>query len=323
MDCRGSLGLAVCLLSGAVGCQHQVTTLSPTGGPTLKQEAPPDPSRIKKASSLPAKEPPPAVLVSWGDFKAGEACAPEIPPERQQQIRDAARQDYERALKTDPKNVPAYQGLARLDTALRNHARAIETYQIALKIAPNNGALWYEMGMSHNYLRNWEPALECLSRAAQLDPANRYYNNTLGIVLAQTGHYQDSLNCFVRASGEAMGYLRLGQTLQRLQQPELSRQYMEVAFQKDPSLATTMAMRLEEKGTPNSPIQRTSYQAPSVPQPSAAPSAPAAYTGAMPRIIHVDMTETHVPASSEPASQPFVVPPPPTVNLHYPEPASE
>ncbi len=185
MDCRGSLGLALCLLSVATGCQHQVTTLSPTSGSsTLNQGTPPDPSQIKAAPAVSKKEPPPAVLVSWGDFKAGEACSAEIPPARQQEIRDAARQDYERALKSDPKNVPAYRGLARLDTAVRNHARAIQTYQTALQIAPNNAALWYEMGMSHNYLRNWEPALQCLNRAAQLEPANRYYSNTLGIVLA-------------------------------------------------------------------------------------------------------------------------------------------
>ncbi|HWG43181.1 MAG TPA: tetratricopeptide repeat protein [Gemmataceae bacterium] len=319
MDCRGSLGLALCLLSGAAGCQHQVTSLSPTSAtPVPKQEAP-DPSQIKKASSLPPKEPPPAVLVSWGDFKAGEAFAPEIPPGRQQQIRDAARQDYERALKTDPKNVPAYQGLARLDTAMRNHTHAIQTYQTALQMAPKNAALWYELGMSHNALRNWEPALNCLNQAVQLDPGNRYYSNTLGIVLAQTGRYQESLQCFARANGEAMGYLRLAQTLERLQQPELSRQYMEVALQKDPKLASTLISHSDKKAPSTPSIQRTSYQAPSVPPSPPTSAAPVGYPGPMPRIIHLDAVETKVPAEPMPAAHPFVIPPPPTVTLNYPE----
>ena len=53
MDGRGGLRLALCLLSGAVGCQHQATTLSPTGTALSmpKPEAAPDPSQIKNASA--------------------------------------------------------------------------------------------------------------------------------------------------------------------------------------------------------------------------------------------------------------------------------
>ncbi len=129
MDCRRGLGLALCLLGGAVGCQHQVATLPPSGSmPLANQPAPPDPSQIKKASDVPPKEPPAAVLVSWGDFKAGEAFAPSLPPDRQQQIRDDARREYQRALASDPKYVPAYKGLARLYTAMHDQMHAVETY---------------------------------------------------------------------------------------------------------------------------------------------------------------------------------------------------
>ncbi len=120
-----------------------------------------------------------------------------------------------------------------------------------------------------------------------------------------------------------MGYLRLAQTLQRLQQPELSRQYMQVALQKDPSLATTTAMRDEDKGPSNPPVQRTSYQAPTVP-PSpadASSSAPAESTSSLPRVIHLDTVDTKGASDNRPAPQPFVVPPPPTVTLRYPEPS--
>ena len=67
MDCRASLGLALCLLSGAAGCQHQATTLQSKGTaplPAPRQEPSPDPSQIKKMVSRPKKEPPAAVLVS-------------------------------------------------------------------------------------------------------------------------------------------------------------------------------------------------------------------------------------------------------------------
>lgn len=328
MDCRGAVGFGLCLLVAA-GCQHQVTALSPSSGasaPLPKPDAPPPPppGSIRKESSKPPKDLPPAVLVSWGDFKAGEAFTPDIPPARQQYIRDAARQDYEQALKADPKNVPAYQGLARLYTAMHNHERAIETYQIALKIAPNSAPLWYELGMSHNFQKNLPAALDCLGRAAQLDPVNRNYNNALGIVLAEAGRYHESLNCFVRANGQAMGNLRLAQTLHHLQQPQLSRQFLAVALQKDPNLATTL--RGGEAMQPPA-VQQTAYQDANVPPPPTAPVEQAAPTPPPapdpapsaplpPRVIRLDSTETE----SQTTPQPILVPTPPAIGVQDPEP---
>lgn len=321
MDGRGTVRRGLFLLLAAAGCQHQVTTLSPTGAalPPVKQEQRATPIVVNKAASSTLKELPPAVLVAWGDFKAGEAFGEKIPPARQQELRDAARQDYEQALRSDPKNVPAYQGLARLHTAARNHDRAIETYQRALQIAPRSAPLWYELGMCHNYQRHWGPALECLERAAQLDPNNRACTNALGIVLAESGRYGESLTCFVRSSGEAMGYLRLAQTLQRLQQPELSRQYLEVALQKDPSLAQTL--HPDGNTAPSATIQQTSYQAPSAPPVQEAPppqvSAPAPIAAPKPQVIRLD-----TPAVQEQpkAPQPINLPPPPADNLQFSEP---
>jgi hypothetical protein len=281
---------------------------------------------IRKASTAPPKELPAPVLVSWGDFKAGEALAPDLSPARRQEIRDAARQDYEQALKADPKNVPAYQGLARLYAAMHNYDRAIETYQVALKIAPSSAPLWYELGMSHNYQKNWGPALDCLGKAAQLDSTNRYYSNALGIVLAEAGRYNESLNCFVRANGQAVGNMRLAQTLQRLQQPELSRQYMEVALQKDPNLATMQRTDGEAAQSPT--LQRTAYQeasvppaqSPSVPPPAPPmpPPAPEPPTDAQPapQVIRPDAVESE----NQTGSQPILVPTPPSTSPQNPEP---
>lgn len=332
MDCRVALGLAVGLLSGAVGCQHQVATLpepSRLSTPTPAAEPPPDPSQIKKASSLPRKDPPVLALVKLGDFKAGEAFTQGISPERQQAMRDEARQEYQRALSIDPKCLPAYQGLARLYTAMQDHSRAVETYQKALQVAPTNTALWYELGMNHNYEKEWDRALECLGRATQLEPDNRDYMNTLGVVLARVGRFQEGLECFVRTSGDAMGHYRMARTLQHLQQPELSRQYLDLALQKDPNLATAQAMRGEIDGAPEPTIQRTAYQEPSAPPPPEAPPAPPESavlpepSAPLPRIIQPNAPEAASPAEPEERStlQTIVVPPPPTINLQYEAPA--
>jgi len=271
MDGRGYLRLSVCLLIAAAGCQHQVMTL-PDAAPLSSSAVLPDPSQIKKAPAKP-KNLPPSVLVSYGNFEAGEAFAARTGPERRQQLCESARADYEKALAIDPKCVPAYQGLARLYTAMRDLPLAIETYQKALKLAPTHAALWYELGLCYNSQKDLGPALECLDRAARIEPANRSYINALGVVLAEAGRYEDSLKCFIHSSGEALGYYRLAQTLNHLHKSELSRRYLEVALQKDPSLAP--------------PIQQVSYQSTASPRPKTPPppATPAAHHPSPPHLL--------------------------------------
>lgn len=318
MDGRGTLRLGVFLLIVVAGCQHQAMTV-PNSGPLSPSDRPPpvpDRSQVKKAPAKP-KDLPPSVLVSFGDFKSGEALGADILPDRQQQIRELARKDYEAAIKLDAKYVPAYLGLARLHSSMHDYGRAVDAYQKALQIDAKNAVLWYELGMCHNYQKNWQPALDCLSRAAQFDPGNRSYVNAMGIVLAQAGRLDDSLNCFVRSSNESLGYYRLALTLQRLQQPELSQRYLAVALQKDPSLAATLAMRNggnDPSKPANPPLQQTTFQAAAYATPSvqAAPTAPAAAPRATP--IEASLSQT------PPAQQQVILPPPPPVNMQYGQP---
>lgn len=314
MDGRVALKLGVCLLIASAGCQHQAWTVpSPSSNSPANnaQAVPiPDPSQVRKESAK-SKEIPPMVLVSAGDWKTLEAFSPGVEPDRQQSMCEVACTAYENALKSDPKCVPAYQGLARLYTKMRDWPLAIETYKKALKIAPNNASLWYEMGVCHNYQKDLGAALECLTRATQLDSGNRSYINTQAVVLAAAGRYEESLNAFVRTNGEAMGYYLLSQTLQRLQQPELSQRYLEVAVQKDPNLAPAPAMAMRsggEEAVNEMPpaVQQTAYQAPSAP-PQETPPAPE------PQVI-----SRPAPASSPQPTQPrLLLPSPPAIEVDY------
>ncbi len=152
-----------------------------------------------------------------------------------------------------------------------------------------------------------------------------------GRLLAQVGRYPESLDCFVRSSGDALGHYRLARTLQHLQQPELSRQYLELALQKNPNLAMAQAMRTEMDGPPNAPnpanlatppnetIQRTSYQEPSAPVEPATPViiSPPADTP-LPQIINLNSSTANAAETVEdPAEEPFILPPPPSIDMHY------
>jgi hypothetical protein len=297
------------LLLAAAGCQHQAMTIpNPSSLASAEKTPRIDPSQIKPASDKP-KDVPPPVWVSLGDFKASEASDPNVPPDRQQYIRELARADYEQALKLDPKFVPAYQGLARLYQSMHDTSLAIQSYQKALQISPNNALLWYELGMCHNSAKNWGPALEYLSRAIQIDPRNRTFANARAVVLAEAGRYEESLACFIQSSGDALGRYRLAQTLQRLQQPELSQRYLEMALQMDPSLATTLAVNRGDNSPANPadvPVQQTGYQ-------DAYPAAPAAQVPpALPQSVSNSV--------NPPAQQQVILPPPPPVNEQYEQP---
>ncbi len=316
MDSRGAVRLWMLLLVAA-GCQHQTGNV-PSPGPLSPNIAPPktiDPSQIKKVSNKP-KELPPQVLVADADYKTGEAQAVEATPQQQQQLWELAHQEYDRALKVDPKYVPAYRGLARLYTVMQEHGQAVETYQKALRIEPKNGSLWYDLAMCHNTHKDWNAALDCLQKAAKIDPNNRNYSNAQGVILAKAGRYDESLSCFARTHGDAMGCYRLAQTLDRLQQPGMSRYYMEAALRKDPNIASSL----------NPPVQQASYrdaayQDPNVAVPTPMPEADSSPTpvivnssparGTPPSMRESDSTPTIVNASpARGASHPLPPPPP-------------
>jgi tetratricopeptide (TPR) repeat protein len=269
MDSRGALSLWMLLLVAA-GCQHQASSV-PSPGPHAPNVAPPqviDPAQIKQASAKP-KDLPPQVLVASADYKTGEALNPEASPQQQQQLWEVAHQEYEKALKINSKFIPAYQGLARLYKTMGERQQAVETYQKALRIEPKNATLWYELAMCHNAQKDWNAALNCLQSAAKFDPNNRNYQNAIGVVLAEAGRYDESLSYFTRTNGEGMGCYRLAQTLDRLQQPGLSRMYMEAALRKDPGLAEKLNPSVQQAG-----YQPAANPAPIVPESAPMPATP-------------------------------------------------
>lgn len=339
MECRKTVGLALALGLGALGCQKQLVDL-PGGSRSylsMSTDKMPDPSQIRKAPTR--KDPPLAAVIEWANLNAGEAMSPDIAPARQAKLREDARQAYQRAMTLDPKCVEAYQGLARLYASMQDFPAASENYRKALELSPKNPTLWYEMGLSKNSEKDWDGALECMGKAAQLDPGNRDYLNTLAVLLTRVGRVTEALDCFVRGAGEAVGHYRLARTLQRLQQPELSRQYLEAALQKDPNLEVAQTMWQELNNSASQPIQQTSYHESSVPAQPASGTAAAATatidppadlpaaneaTPQAPRVILLNQPEPSAPEpDGQSPSQTIVVPPPPTINLRYETPSGD
>jgi tetratricopeptide (TPR) repeat protein len=190
----------------------------------------------------PKRKPKPSTCINAGNFYANVAADPETPAARREEMREQARKAYQQALSSEPANLSAHIGLARLHVYSQDYERAVAYYQRTVQIAPRNASVWYELGMTEKRAHAPEAALAHLQRAVALDPENPQMANTLGVVLAEAGRYDDALGAFSRVNGDAESHYKLARTLLRVNQIDLGRQHIVIALQKNPRLDGAQAL---------------------------------------------------------------------------------
>jgi Tetratricopeptide repeat len=143
---------------------------------------------------VPAADLKPSTLVAYASLKE---CASDVAltEEGRQQLLEAKRLAYVRALEIDPKFIPAHVGLANWYDKVGNHAKALATYQHALELTATDKvkALWFHLGMCHARHKDWGPAIESLRKAHELDPDDRQCAKTLGLCLVKAGRIHESI----------------------------------------------------------------------------------------------------------------------------------
>jgi Tfp pilus assembly protein PilF len=106
-----------------------------------------------------------------------------------------ARDQYQAAVKQDPRNARAWSLLGDTAYLLKDYAGAERAYDSALDLDPSNGDL-------HNNLawvfvqreRKLGTARDLVTKALELNPANRpYYLDTLGSILLKEGNAADAV----------------------------------------------------------------------------------------------------------------------------------
>ena len=262
MDCRKRIFWSLALVSGLAGCTTTGTNNAPPTQPGPKvvtgaELSQINPADIKKEHDLPPIQPTAKECVAWADFAAAEANGAGGSSVRTNDARDGARKAYQQALKIDPKYLDAYLGLAKLYYAMDDDTHALATLDTALKQYPNSGGVHYLRGMVYSKRKEWEAALDNLSKAAKLEPENRTYVNTLGHALARAGRTEEALQVFLRVNTEGVAYYNLARMMQHLNQPEMSRQYAQLAIQKEPGLQDAQALLSQLYSNPTA-VQQTS-----------------------------------------------------------------
>jgi tetratricopeptide (TPR) repeat protein len=240
MDCRKSFLLGLCLLGAGAGCLTQPTV---PGGAA---------ANLKGADSRLAREhgkikPNAETCVAYGKWMESKAGQPGLSPQEQQALRDEARKSYQRAIDLEPSSNKGYVALCEYFMATEDLGRALETCRKGLKRLPKESALWSEQGFCHCRKKDWSAAVESFRKACELDPENREHGTELGLCLARAGRIEESVACLTKVQGAAQAHYNVARMLERLNQPEQSKQHLSLALQLKPDLepAQQMLARLE------------------------------------------------------------------------------
>ncbi|GAB4030167.1 MAG: hypothetical protein Fur0012_05660 [Elusimicrobiota bacterium] len=132
---------------------------------------------------------------------------------------DGSIQQYEEALKKDPKNAIAWQlkGISKArkglgDEALENFLKALELEPRRSDINMNIGSIYFSRGFMSS-------ALSYMKSAVKYEPSNPLYIYQLGLVYFYLERYQDAEECFSAALSRSYDYeeaaLWLGLTMER------------------------------------------------------------------------------------------------------------
>jgi len=239
MDCHKPLILALGLL-GMAGCVPQ-NSVQPNGPQNL-------PPVVEKAKDGPVRPPKPSSSVAMGDFFADGASKAPQGSAQQGQACETARKEYQNALAVDPNCVPAYLGLGRLFTNMRDYNEAMKWYRQGLAKVTREGSLWSNLGMCLARQKDWPHAIEAMQRATECDPNNMHYFGTLGFCLAKAVQIYPALVAFQRSYGETRAHFYLARILYETHRDAEARQHAQIVVQAEPTFEPARILLAQLEG---------------------------------------------------------------------------
>jgi tetratricopeptide (TPR) repeat protein len=271
MDGRTLALMTAGLLGLTAGCTHT--------SPLRRGEPAPPPApkpEYDQAGNLKHKAP---TYCAFGDMIAGAASAEDKTPEQRRAAREESKLAYRKAIETDPKYLPAYVSLARVQQAGEEYPAAIETFGQAIQLAPTNAALWYDLALCQARMKRWAESVTSLQKACELAPENRGYVGTLGYTLGRAGRVPEALSVLARIHGEAKANYDLARLMRHMNQIPVAKQLAAAALAKDPNLPGAKQLVAELNGQPVNPpapapaVHQTAHVEPAEPEsPPAAPT---------------------------------------------------
>jgi len=96
---------------------------------------------------------------------------------------NAARKNYERAIKLDPKYADAINNVGTVLYSEKKYRSAISRYHKALSIAPETASIWSNLGTAWYARGNYVEMSKCYAKALEIDPAVFEAHNSVGTTM--------------------------------------------------------------------------------------------------------------------------------------------
>lgn len=129
---------------------------------------------------------------------------------------NAARKNYEHAVKIDPKYADAINNIGTVLYSQKKYRSAISRYNKALSIAPQTASIWSNLGTAWYARGNYTEMSKCYAKAIEIDPAVFEAHSAVGTALqdravADKARYHFEMARIYAQAGEndkALQYLR-------------------------------------------------------------------------------------------------------------------
>ena len=147
-----------------------------------------------------------------------------------------AEQQYQLALKEDPKNLKAILGYAHLKELRDKPNEALEMYQRAAKAYPKEASVHNNLGLCYTRQGRLDEAAVALNTAIQLEPNNALYRNNIATILIDQNKPREAFTQLREVHGNAAAYYNVGYLLNKKGQTQAALQYFTLALRSDPSM---------------------------------------------------------------------------------------
>lgn len=160
----------------------------------------------------------------------------------------AAKQQYEKALELDPRDVNALIAFARFQDRQGNGDEALGLYQRAQAVAPTNTTVLNDLGLLHARRGNLDASLETLQQAVRLDPRNVRYRNNLAAALVESHRVAEAIDVLRAVHPEATALFNAAYLLSLRNETEQAAALLEQSLRIDPSLVAAQDMLQRVRG---------------------------------------------------------------------------
>ena len=160
----------------------------------------------------------------------------------------AAKQQYEKALALDPRDVNTLIAFARFQDRQGHGDEALRLYQQAQCLAPTNTTVLNELGLLQARHGSLDASLETFRQAVRLDPRNVRYRNNLAAALIESRRVAEAIDVLRAVHPEATALFNTAYLLSLRNETQQAAALLEQSLRIDPSLVAAQDMLQKLRG---------------------------------------------------------------------------